>query len=323
VTAIVCQTLKLIQHGGNKCCIPHTLGILQALHSSCGSLSWTTVKKLTCFCYIASSLWKGAGLTLQIRPRCNVRTERMQGSVAYRRGVWGAQPPPLKFGRPSKIMSNSTRLWKLLKIAEFRTPTHKDVWKKGSKILKLPPVRSCFTLAMTNKLVVVINSLEVPQIKKVFTIWNEISCTKLQLPSKPLSKGLPPPDPRSLCPVSSTEFVETPSPRTKFLGMPLVRELKMSKPSVLGHTWNEQANVRDGSFVGQAARFLCVQLPCVLTHGIYTYEGESNGNLKSAIKIRNTARSACKLTATILVVWRVADRWQYDAGMQHDGAVVV
>jgi len=27
---------------------------------------------------------------------------------------------------------------KIVKIAEFRTPTPQDVWKKGSKILKLP-----------------------------------------------------------------------------------------------------------------------------------------------------------------------------------------
>ena len=55
-------------------------------------------------------------------------------------GVWGVQtPPPPKFWRPSKIVPNSTRLWKLLKkIAEFRTPTHQDVGKKGSKIRKLP-----------------------------------------------------------------------------------------------------------------------------------------------------------------------------------------
>jgi len=39
--------------------------------------------------------------------------------------------------------------------------------KKNSKILKLPPVRNCFTLAMTNKLVVIINSLKVPKIKKI------------------------------------------------------------------------------------------------------------------------------------------------------------
>jgi len=39
--------------------------------------------------------------------------------------------------------------------------------KKGSKILKLPPVRNCFTLAMINKLVIIINILRVPKIKKI------------------------------------------------------------------------------------------------------------------------------------------------------------
>ena len=33
-----------------------------------------------------------------------------------------------------------------------------------------------------------------------------------------------------------------------------------------------------------------------------TYEGESNENLKSAIKILNTARLSCKLTTVILMV---------------------
>jgi len=53
-------------------------------------------------------------------------------------GGLGCSNPAPKFQRPSKIVPNSTRLWKLLKIAEFRTPTTQDVWKKGSKILKLP-----------------------------------------------------------------------------------------------------------------------------------------------------------------------------------------
>ena len=80
----------------------------------------------------------------------------------------GVQPLPPKFRRrPSKIVLNSTRLWKLLKIAEFRAPTPQDVRKEGSKIPKLPPVRTCFKLAMTNKLVVIINSLKVPKIKKI------------------------------------------------------------------------------------------------------------------------------------------------------------
>ena len=38
--------------------------------------------------------------------------------------------------------------------------------KKGSKILKLPKF-GIFTFALTNKLVVIINSLKVPKIKKI------------------------------------------------------------------------------------------------------------------------------------------------------------
>jgi hypothetical protein len=56
---------------------------------------------------------------------------------------------------------------------------------------------------------------------------------------------------------------------------------------------------------------------------IRTYEGDSNENFESALKIQNTAHLSCKLTIMILMVWRVADRWQYDAGMQHNGEVVV
>jgi len=55
-----------------------------------------------------------------------------------------------------------------LKIAEFKTPAPQDVQKKGSEILKLPPVRNCFTLAMTNKLVVIINSLKYQKLRKFY-----------------------------------------------------------------------------------------------------------------------------------------------------------
>ena len=86
-------------------------------------------------------------------------------SSGVTRGVWGVKPPWNSKGPPKS--PNSTRLWKLLKIAEFRMPTPQDVRQKGSKVLKLPPVRNCFTLAMTNKLVVIINSLKIPKIKKI------------------------------------------------------------------------------------------------------------------------------------------------------------
>jgi len=46
-------------------------------------------------------------------------------------------------------------------------PMPQDFREKGSKIPKLPPVRNCFTLAMTNKLLVIVNSLKVPKIKKI------------------------------------------------------------------------------------------------------------------------------------------------------------
>ena len=49
--------------------------------------------------------------------------------------------------------------------------------------------------------------------------------TKLQLPPEPLTRGLPLPDPRSVCPLSSTEFVET--PQTKFMGTPLDRTIQL------------------------------------------------------------------------------------------------
>jgi len=77
--------------------------------------------------------------------------------VAYRGGWFGGvQPPPPENPKALKNRAKLNPIWKLLKIIEFRRPTPQDVWNKGSKILKLP---NCFTLAMTNKLVVIINSL--------------------------------------------------------------------------------------------------------------------------------------------------------------------
>ena len=129
-------------------------------------------------------------------------------------------PPPPKFRRPSNIVLNSTRLWKLLKIAEFRTPTSQDIRKKGSKILKLPPVRNCFTLAMTNKLVVIINSLKVPKMKKMLLYEMKFLVPNYSCLQNPWLGGYRPQIPflAVLCP----QLNLLNPPRTKFLGTPLL-----------------------------------------------------------------------------------------------------
>ena len=134
-------------------------------------------------------------------------------AVAYRGGgLGGSTPPQKKFRRPSKIVPNSTRLWKLLNIAEFRTPTHQDVQKKGSKILKLPSVRICFTLAMTNKLVVIINSLKVPKIKNILLYEMKFLVPNYSCLQNPLTRGLPPPDPPFSLPSVLNWICWTPPP---------------------------------------------------------------------------------------------------------------
>jgi len=142
--------------------------------------------------------------------------------MAYRGVSLGVQTPPLKFRRPSKIVPNSTRLWKLLKVAEFRTPTPQNVRKKGSKILKLPPVRNFFTLAMTNKLVVIINSLNVTKIKKILLYEMKFLVQNYSCLQNPWLEGY-----RQQIPVLSVlcpqlNFLKPPPPPgTKFLVTPL------------------------------------------------------------------------------------------------------
>jgi len=53
-------------------------------------------------------------------------------------GLGVQTPPPRNSEGPPKSCQKSTRLWKLLKIAEFRKPTLQGVREKSSKILKLP-----------------------------------------------------------------------------------------------------------------------------------------------------------------------------------------
>jgi hypothetical protein len=71
---------------------------------------------------------------------------------------------------------------------------------------------------MTNKLVVIIKSLRVPKIKKILLYEMKFLVPNYSCLSRPLTRGLPPPDPRSLCPLSSTEFVGTPPPPNKIPG---------------------------------------------------------------------------------------------------------
>ena len=69
---------------------------------------------------------------------------------------------------------------------------------------------------MTNKLVVIINSLKYQKLRKLYYMkWNFF--VKLQLPPEPLTKGLQPPDPRHLCP----QLNLLNPPGKKFLGTPL------------------------------------------------------------------------------------------------------
>jgi len=136
-------------------------------------------------------------------------------------GLRDSTPPPPKFRRSTKIVPNSTRLWKVLKIAEVRTPTPQDVRKKGSKILKLSSVRNRVTLAMTNKLVVIMNSLKVPKITKIlpyemkFLVPNYsclqnpwLGCCRPQIPVLSV-----------LCPQLNF-FINPPPPPQKILGSP-------------------------------------------------------------------------------------------------------
>ena len=89
-------------------------------------------------------------------------------------------------------------------MAEFRTPTHQDVRKKGSKILKQPPFHNCFTLSITNKLVVIINSLKYQKLRKFYYMKRNF-LYQITAASRTPDQGAA--APRSLFSLSSTEFV--------------------------------------------------------------------------------------------------------------------
>ena len=91
---------------------------------------------------------------------------------------------------------------------------------------------------MTNKLVI-INSLKVPKIKKILLHEMKFLVPNYSCLQNSWLGGLQPPDPRSLCPLSTCKFVEPTPPlhRTKFLGTPLyeapgtVRDFKLPPQS--------------------------------------------------------------------------------------------
>ena len=65
---------------------------------------------------------------------------------------------------------------------------------------------------MTNKLVVIINSVKIPKIKKTLLYEMQFLVPNYSCLQNPWLWGLPPPDPCSLCPLSTIEFVEIPPP---------------------------------------------------------------------------------------------------------------
>ena len=77
-----------------------------------------------------------SGDTANCRRACYV--SNCADSSGVPREDLGVFKPPRNSEDPPKSCQTQPVLWKLLKIAEFRTPTPQDVRKKGSKILKLP-----------------------------------------------------------------------------------------------------------------------------------------------------------------------------------------
>ena len=110
-------------------------------------LLWTQLNR------VFHKVWAIYWLTMQLLASQEglIKQTWTHGNTVARRLDWGqwrtegglgvqTHPPPHEIPKAlQKNVPNSTRLWKLLqKIAEFRTPTHQDVPKKGSRILKLP-----------------------------------------------------------------------------------------------------------------------------------------------------------------------------------------
>ena len=114
--------------------------LVQALRLSTGRTAHSGSRGLALL-FLDHGTRRGVGLAsrpgrslppAKTRYRLCRRLDGPQGPVAYRGWVLGVQTP-MKFRRPTKIVPNSTRLWKLLNIAKFRMPTPQDVRKKAVK----------------------------------------------------------------------------------------------------------------------------------------------------------------------------------------------
>ena len=92
---------------------------------------------------------------------------------------------------------------------------------------------------MTNKLVLIANSLKVPKIKKILLYDMKFLVPSYSCLQNPWIGGYRPPDHRSLCPLSSTEFVEpTPPEKNSW-----VRHCTHPYPNVLtAITFNDESS---------------------------------------------------------------------------------
>ena len=131
-------------------------------------------------------------------------------SVVYRGGVvWGVQTPP-KFLSFDKAELNSQFHGKYIRnnLTRIRLPLIFWVVSWNPPPASYDPHSGIFISlqGMTWR------KHKVPKIKKILPYEMKFLVKKLQLPPETLTRGLPPPDTRSLCPLSSTEFVEPPYP---------------------------------------------------------------------------------------------------------------
>ena len=117
---------------------------------------------------------------------------------------------------------------------------------------------------MTNKLAVIINSLKVPKSNTILLYEMKFRVPNYSSVQNPLTRGLPPPDPRSFCLLSSTEFVEPPSPQNKIPGYvtgssgrrPWLRE-ECLRPRVRSRCLKTQPSIVTGDRGSTVVKVLC------------------------------------------------------------------